>query len=106
MSKSESSFTEKGFNNWKDGSSEHSLSSAHRATAEYMASEHKASVAVQVCTQFSKEQERNRKRLPVVVKVNSIIFLMRQGLALKEGKDEANDNLHQVLQTASPEWCC
>ena len=23
---------------------------------------------------------------------------MRQGLALRKGKDEANDNLHQVLQ--------
>ena len=39
-SKSEYSFTEKGFNNWKDESSkiaEHSLSTAHRAAAQFMA---------------------------------------------------------------------
>ena len=42
-----------------------------------------------------KEARENRKRL--VAEVNSIIFLMRQVLALRKGKDEANDNLHQLL---------
>ena len=61
-----------------------------------MAEKHKPSVAAQVCPQLAKEHEQNRKRL--VAEVKSIIFLMRQGLALRKGKDEANDNLHQVLQ--------
>ena len=75
MSKSASSVTENGFNNWKDGSSkllEHSLLSAHRAAAEYMAHKHKPSVAAQVCTKLAKEKVQNRKRL--IAKVNSIIF--------------------------------
>ena len=64
MSKSESSFTEKGFKNWKDGSSkllEHSLSSAHRAAAEYMAHKHKPSVAAQVCIQLAKQKALSRR---------------------------------------------
>ena len=61
-----------------------------------MTHKHKPSVTAQICTQLAKEQEQKRKRL--VTEVNSIIFLMRQGLALRNGKDEANDNLNQILQ--------
>ena len=99
MSKNETSFTETGFNNWKDGASRiegHSLSAAHGAAANYIAQQNRPSVATQVSTQLAKDQGQNRKRL--ITELNAIIFLMRQGLALRRWKDETNDNLHQVLQ--------
>lgn len=34
----------------------------------------------------------------LLAEINSIIFLIRQGLALRCGKDEANDNLYQLLK--------
>ena len=64
-----------------------------------MAQKSKASVAAQLNTQLAKDQEANRKRL--IVELNAIIFLLRQGLALRRGKDEYNDNLHQLLQLLS-----
>jgi hypothetical protein len=99
MSKSDSSFTNTGFNNWKDGASkleEHALSSAHAAAVDFMAQKNKPSVAAQVSTQLAHDQEQNRRRL--IAELQCIMFLMRQGLALRRGKDERNDNLHQLLQ--------
>jgi len=99
MIKCEPAFTEKGFNNWKKGSeklAEHSLSTAHRAAALFVAKKTTPSVAAQINTQMAKEQEQSRNRL--LVEIHSVIFLMRQGLALRRGKDEANDNLHQVME--------
>jgi hypothetical protein len=99
MGKCEAAFTEKGFNNWKDGCgriAEHSASAAHRAAATFIAQKVKPSVATQVNTQLARGQQQNRKRL--ITEINAIIFLMRQGLALRRGKDEVNDNLHQVLE--------
>lgn len=95
----DSSFTERGFSYWKEGATkiyEHSLSNAHRAAAEFVAQKSKASVATQLSTQVAKDQETNRKRL--IAEINAIVFLMRQGLAMRRGKDESNDNLHQLLQ--------
>jgi len=97
MAKSESAFTEKGFNNWKEGYgriTDHSASTAHGAAAMFVAQKTKPSVAAQINTQLAAEQEKCRKRL--LAEINSIMFLMRQGLALRRGKDEANDNLHQL----------
>jgi hypothetical protein len=99
MRKCEAAFTEKGFNNWKDGSrriAEHSASAAHNSAATFIAQKAKPSVASQINTQLANDQEQNRKRL--LTEINSIRFLMRQGLALRRGKDEANDNLHQLLK--------
>lgn len=84
----EPAFVDKGFNNWKDGSKkldEHAASSSHRAAAEYVSNINKPSIATQLSSQLAKEQV-NRDRL--VVQLNSLMFLMRQGLAIRRGKDE------------------
>lgn len=97
--KAESAFVDKGFNNWKDGSKrldEHAASSSHRAAAEYVSNIDKPSIASQLSSQLAKEQQVNRDRL--IVQLNSLIFLMRQGLAIRRGKDEKNDNLHQLIE--------
>jgi Domain of unknown function (DUF4371) len=99
MSKSDCSFTKTGFNIWKDGASkleEHALSSAHGAANDFIAQKKKQSVASQISTHLAKDQEKNRRRL--ITELKCIMFLMRQGLALRRGKDESNDNLNQVLQ--------
>ena len=90
--KVESAFVDKGFNNWKDGSQkldEHVASSSHRAAAEYVSNRNKPSVATQLSCQLAKAQHVNRNRL--VIQLNSLMFLMRQGLAIRRGKDEKND---------------
>lgn len=95
----DSSFTDKGFSNWKDGATkiyEHSLSMSHRAAASFAAQKNQMSIAAQLNTQLAKDQEACRKRL--TTELNVIIFLMRQGLAMRRGNDESNDNLHQLLQ--------
>lgn len=95
----DSSFTDKGFNYWKEGATkiyEHSLSKSHRAAANFVAQKNRTSVAAQLNTQLLKDQEVCRKRL--VAELNVIVFLMRQGLAMRRGNEESNDNLHQLLQ--------
>jgi Domain of unknown function (DUF4371) len=95
----DSSFIDKGFSNWKDGATrihEHSLSMSHRAAASFAAQKNQVSVAAQLNTQMANDQEACRKRL--IAELNVIIFLMRQGLAMRRGNDESNDNLHQLLQ--------
>jgi len=69
---------------------------AHGAAANYIAQQNRQSVATQVSTQLAKDKEQNKKRL--LTELNAIIFLMRQGFSLRRGKDETNDNLHQLLQ--------
>ena len=87
MRKCDAAFTEKGFNNWKDGCgriAKHSASTAHGAAATYMAQKAKPSVAAQTNTQLAKDQEQNRKRF--LTEINSIIFSDETGSGTKTKK--------------------
>jgi hypothetical protein len=78
----DSSFTDKGFNYWKEGATkiyEHSLSKSHRAAANFVAQKNRTSVAAQLNTQLLKDQEVCRKRL--VAELNVIMFLMQSTVA-------------------------
>lgn len=69
-----------------------------------MSNRNKPSVATQLSSQLAKEQQVNRDRL--IVQLNSLMFLMRQGLAIRRGNDEKNDNLHQRIQLLAHSASC
>lgn len=87
----------KGFDNWKKALQKfdtHAKSSGHLACVFAEHHPPKTSIIVQLDSSLKKKQDVHRRML--VVEVSSIIFLIRQGLALR-GHTDWESNLTQLL---------
>lgn len=95
----EKAFTQDGFNNWKKAiekfkGHEHSL--CHReASIKYKASQNQQPVSQQLSNQLKAEQET--RRMCLLKQLESLTFLLRQGLAVRGHKDDEG-NLRQLLK--------
>ena len=102
--RSESTFTSKGFSNWKKAKAkfrEHEQSRLHtEAFAAYKALQ-QPSVASQLSIQAHREQEAHRELLLKLL--SSLKYLLRQGLAIR-GHTEEESNLFHLLKCRSEEF--
>ena len=95
-------FITKGFNNWKDANKKfhtHETSKTHReACVKALAFSRSKSVDTMISQQ--RDNEISKRRLCLQKEVETLIFLMKQNLAIR-GKDEADGNLRQLLKLRS-----
>ena len=98
----EKAFTQYGFNNWKKGPEKfrtHENSSAHReASMKHNASQKQQPVSQQLSSQLKAEQES--RRMCLVKQLQSLPYLLRQGLAVRGHKSDEG-NLQQLLKLRS-----
>ena len=99
--RSESSFTSKGFNNWKKAKAkfrEHEQSRLHSDVCIAYKALQQPSITSQLSLQAHREQEAHRNLLMKLL--SSLKYLLRQGLAVR-GHTEEESNLFQLLKCRS-----
>jgi len=99
--KNSEAFVSVGFDNWKKALEkfrEHESSQMHQESQMKLHAIKQTSVAVQLSSQKANEQKNNRKMLCIVL--NSLKYLVRQGLAVRGHNDESG-NLWQLLECRS-----
>ena len=95
---SDCSFTVRGFDYWKNGLAKfekHEGSQTHSDCVYLVKQQQKPSVLSQINVTHKNQQKQRRKML--LMQVQSIKFLLRQGVALR-GHVEAEGNLIQLLK--------
>ena len=104
--KAEPCFTKVGFNNWKKALQKyrtHDQCDAHREAALKCQMIQSTPINSLLSTQANKEQHERRQAL--LKQLNSLRFLLRQGLAIR-GHDDVQGNLYQLLLMCSTHDPC
>ena len=98
--KTEPAFTENGFSDWKKACEKfekHAKSDCHGESVEKLA---KNSSVKDIGEVLSKEHEaeKEKSRHCLLKILDALVFLSRQSIALRKGKDEINSNFQQTLK--------
>ena len=98
----EKAFTQYGFNNWKKGPEKfrtHENSSTHReASMKHNASQKQQQVSQQLSSQLKAEKES--RRMCLVKQLQSLAYLLRQGLAVRGHKSDEGKLKHAVAEAS------
>ncbi|CAF0765795.1 unnamed protein product [Adineta steineri] len=99
-------FISEGCNDWKNAFSRFKLdqtSKLHLNSTYVMNQELRATVVLQLLSSTKKHQEQRRQAF--FIKISSIMYLLRQGLALR-GQSDENCNLIQLVKLRSIDQDC